>query len=739
MKQLYTIFYILFLLTCSLSVSAQINMVANGDFEAYNTCPNNGDQVYRCTGWHAYHSGSSDYFNRCTNSSVGVPSNAWGYREPASGDAYTGLYIGRLQDATDYKEYITTQVMPLQENKAYEVSMSVSLADISQYAAKGLGVWFYKDMPLFTGMSGLPVVPQLMYDTLVTKKSGWVRLKKVIVADSAYDHMVIGGFVPSAMLDTVAVNTGNQDWIYYFIDSVVVRKVSHINMHDAGGAYCLGDTITIPFEVYGNNYFQPGNVFVLQLSSSNGNFRNPVNVDTIYSNTGDTFRYAIPGGIVPGSNYLVRIIGTDSTDTSDVSTPLVIGDKLPSPPVAFSNSPLCTGALLELYATDSTPGVYFTWEGPRGFRDTGASAVISIATSADSGPYIVTAWRYGCSASDTTIVDVAHVIGSAASTAGSPVCTNDTLRLRGSAVGNPKSFLWTGPDSFTAHAADTFIVHPAVSASGNYTLTVAFDGCAASDSVQVAVKQGPIGVFASANNPLCSGDTMVLRGYASGGNLNYTWQGPNGYSVGSSIAFRDNINPGLNGAYIFTAGLNGCYVKDTLDIVVNDRPVKPVAQVNGPLLVGDIMLLSVASPVTGVSYTWNGPSGFTAATVSAAVNAITRANEGMYIVTAFEYGCSSSDTLTVSIGGKNDASLLQVYPNPSDGNFTVYATVKYGQDVLLAISSSNGQTVYASAIPVRNGILKANINLAGVLSSGVYSLRARIDGYFQNIRIIVRR
>ncbi|MBN9484699.1 MAG: hypothetical protein BGO70_06745 [Bacteroidetes bacterium 43-93] len=739
MKQLYTIFHILFLLIYSLSVSAQVNMVANGNFEVYNTCPNNGDQVYRCTGWQAYHSGSSDYFNRCTNSSVGVPVNAWGYREPASGDAYTGLYIGRLQDATDYKEYITTKVMPLQENRAYEVSMSVSLADISQYAAKGLGVWFYKDVPLFTGMAGLPVVPQLIYDTLVTQKSGWVRLKKVIVADSSYDHMVIGGFIPSAMLDTVGVNSGNQDWIYYFIDSVVVRKVSHINMQDAGGAYCLGDTVIVPFDVYGNNYFQPGNAFILQLSSSTGSFKNPVNVDTIYSNTGDTFRYAIPGGIVPGSNYLVRIIGTDSTDTSDVSSPLVIGDKLPSPPIAFSNSPLCTGALLELYATDSTPGVYFTWEGPRGFRDTGASAVITIATSADSGPYIVTAWRYGCAASDTTIVNIAHVIGSAASTAGSPVCTNDTLRLRGSAVGNPKSYSWTGPGGFTAHVADTFIVHPAIAASGNYTLTVAFNGCSASDSVAVAVKQGPIDVFASANNPLCSGDTMVLRGYASGGNLSYTWQGPNGYSVASAIAFRDNITPALNGSYILTAGLNGCYVKDTLDIIVNDHPGKPVANVNGPLLVGDIMLLSVASPITDVSYSWTGPSGFAAATASAAINAITRENQGTYIVTASQYGCSSSDTLVVTIGGNNDPYLLQVYPNPSNGNFTVYANTKYDQDVAMSLSTSGGQIVYRSTASVTGKILRANVNMSGALSSGVYTLRARIDGIVQDVGVVIQR
>ena len=52
------------------------NMVPNGDFEYYTTCPIIESRISNCLGWRSYHQGTSDYFNACNSSGTiwgGVP------------------------------------------------------------------------------------------------------------------------------------------------------------------------------------------------------------------------------------------------------------------------------------------------------------------------------------------------------------------------------------------------------------------------------------------------------------------------------------------------------------------------------------------------------------------------------------------------------------------------------------------------------------------------------------------
>ena len=79
--------------------SAQSNLIYNGDFELYDTCPtfpsNPTDyQIETCLGWKAPTYATSDYLNSCAPStSVGVPQNGFGYQVPYSGNAYCGVLV----------------------------------------------------------------------------------------------------------------------------------------------------------------------------------------------------------------------------------------------------------------------------------------------------------------------------------------------------------------------------------------------------------------------------------------------------------------------------------------------------------------------------------------------------------------------------------------------------------------------------------------------------------------------
>jgi|SRR6185436_6637446 len=98
------IYIIILLLMCRIC-NAQ-NLVPNGDFEQYSTCPSAFSQLDSALFWLNPTSCSPDYFNQCSNpSSVGVPNNFSGFQLAHSGVGYGGFYL-RSNSFPNQREYI---------------------------------------------------------------------------------------------------------------------------------------------------------------------------------------------------------------------------------------------------------------------------------------------------------------------------------------------------------------------------------------------------------------------------------------------------------------------------------------------------------------------------------------------------------------------------------------------------------------------------------------------------------
>src|SRR5688572_29655700 len=87
------------------------NLVSNGSFENYSTCPGNSGQITKAVGWF-YTNGSPDYFDTCAfiSTTVGVPSNFAGFQYAATGGAYAGaLCYGSFSPTylPDFREFLT--------------------------------------------------------------------------------------------------------------------------------------------------------------------------------------------------------------------------------------------------------------------------------------------------------------------------------------------------------------------------------------------------------------------------------------------------------------------------------------------------------------------------------------------------------------------------------------------------------------------------------------------------------
>lgn len=380
-----------------LNANAQ-NHVPNGSFEDKWRCPRGGDNLTsQCMFWYNYNLTIPDYYDSCSGTE-GTPDNLWGFQR-AIGGAYIGL--GLYSAGYQGSEYAAINIVPLQVDSFYEVSMSVSLANRASYAIDGIGAYFLKNGPdTFKKYGLLPFVPQvdfkrygIIYDTL-----NWVRLRGYVVADSAYNRLVIGNFNDTADFKKVNkyFNPTNSS-SYYHIDSVVVKKTRNITLEFSDSLLCTGDTIQVGIFVH-PTFFTSGNIFKVQLSDSNGSFNNPIDIGSMSGTQTDTITAVIPANLPQGSDYRIRVVATNPQYASDDNGySIKIGSVKPARPSIANNNPVCTYDTISMSATCTTAGVNWYWYSPLHQLVSISNVMkVGMATTDDTGYYIAYACYKGC-------------------------------------------------------------------------------------------------------------------------------------------------------------------------------------------------------------------------------------------------------------------------------------------------------------------------------------------------------
>jgi hypothetical protein len=206
-----------------------VNLVPNGGFENYVSCPTSFTQIYQAAPWDTPTTGTSDYLNACAPASfpsVNVPQNEQGYQTAHTGVGYAGLIP--LSAAANYREYIEAPLTsPLVANASYLVEFYVSLADSSILAIDRLGAYLsvgpVGPVPNYAPLAVTPQVesPANVY---LTNSTGWTLVSGVVVASGGENHIVIGSFRDDASTSTVP---GPGLWpggAYYYIDDVSVTQ-----------------------------------------------------------------------------------------------------------------------------------------------------------------------------------------------------------------------------------------------------------------------------------------------------------------------------------------------------------------------------------------------------------------------------------------------------------------------------------------------------------------------------------
>lgn len=271
------------------------NLVPNFGFEQYSSCPTTGDEVELCTGWSKFSNNIStpDYYNGCAASNtVGVPTSFYVYQQDHRNcGAYMGL-VTRTSNPNE-REHIGIQLnQPLVIGQKYFLSFYTVMGgsgDASIYyesPANNIGIRL--STVSYSSSNPVPIdnFSHLHSAAIISDTANWVRISGSIVADSAYNYLILGNFYDDANTDTTTLNCGIciNNYSYYLIDDVCVSTDSLLCN---GGIDVLPCTVSIEensFENQINIYPNPANDFI---NIASKNQLSPLKI-TIYNTIGQT-------------------------------------------------------------------------------------------------------------------------------------------------------------------------------------------------------------------------------------------------------------------------------------------------------------------------------------------------------------------------------------------------------------------------------------------------------------------
>jgi hypothetical protein len=193
-----------------------------------------------------------------------------------------------------------------------------------------------------------------------------------------------------------------------------------------------------------------------------------------------------------------------------------------------------------------------------------------------------------------------------------------------------------------------------------------------------AASTGTVTVTPAVNGTVTCISTAQLSATASSTITAWSWTGPSGFT---SAQQNPVVNAG--GQYIVTATLSsGCTASATITVPEN-KTLPDITATGGTLACLPGITLNANSTVSGVSYNWTGPNGFTSTSKNPGVS-----TAGSYTVTVTNpaNGCSNQQSVSVTAGSGAPATFwLENFNGLSNG-----ATYDEDATAWMALTSGGG-------------------------------------------------
>jgi len=338
------------------------------------------------------------------------------------------------------------------------------------------------------------------------------------------------------------------------------------------------------------------------------------------------------------------------------------------------------------------------------------------------------------------------------------VCPGATQIYSVSAVARATSYSWTLPTgmSITSGSGTNVIT---VSVSGSYTggtLSVtASNACGTS-----GVRSKALGLnyplapatISGLVSGLCNQTAITYSTSGAAYATSYSWTVPAGASiVGNATGTSISVNFGTSGGTVTVRGVNSCGTGSIRSLSVATTPARP-SSISGSVTPCINSTESyTANGATGASsYNWSVPSGASitagagSKTVAVTFPGITASNQ--IITASATNACGTSPVRSLTgiaiITCNRTESLVSeklnayVYPNPVQGNATLYIESEQAGQMQVRLSDLSGRLLISQGLEVMEGVSTFNINTTG-FPAGLYFMHIQNDTVEQTIRILI--
>lgn len=249
---------ILFFILCLSTTKAQ-NLVLNPSFEQHSQCPTQYSEISYCNNWYDGALNSTcDYFSAlgCSNNfsppTIKFNGSLTWYQQPLSGKSFAGFipYYGGPSGSPAYTEFLQGKLnLTLILNKLYYVEFYINSIPQPKYFIHDIAALITDTAGLVDHSNLQGYNPQIlpMPNKIYRDTTNWMRINGYYTAHGGESYITIGNYTPYGQetKDSIILSGANE--AYYFIDSVGVYEVTHLDAWDAGPNKTInyGDSVQI--------------------------------------------------------------------------------------------------------------------------------------------------------------------------------------------------------------------------------------------------------------------------------------------------------------------------------------------------------------------------------------------------------------------------------------------------------------------------------------------------------------
>ncbi|MFN5884138.1 MAG: T9SS type A sorting domain-containing protein, partial [Bacteroidota bacterium] len=293
-------------------------------------------------------------------------------------------------------------------------------------------------------------------------------------------------------------------------------------------------------------------------------------------------------------------------------------------------------------------------------------------------------------------------------------------------TGTGLTYQWLNNNAPIALATNSSLT---ANSSGSYRVMVTnASNCRdTSAAVSVTVHPLPVAIATAATaTTFCQGGSVLINANTGIG-LTYQWRNT---GVNIPLATTSSFTASTSGSYdVAVTNNNGCIDSSSLvNVTVNPYPIAGVMLGDSlNLKIGNFYIYTLAQQPNH-TYNWIVSKGIIVGgqnTNTATVQWSTNGSGFIRSIISNPQGCTDTSSKQVSIGnvGLNKLSTLRafhVYPNPSNGSFTISMQAENATAVEMRLVNLLGQTVWSQSSTLQAGENELTVNAP--LAPGMYTL-----------------